>query len=333
MFPYIEAKGTHRQIGRAIGESLRQEISHALTTHFQRLHRRRKKHHPKAVAVLTKTAKRYFPDFIEEVEGIAEGSGQPLEQLLMFSFEEELAPGEHCTTLAVKNHKTIYFAHNEDWDLGLPLYIIKAKPNKKPEFLSVGQAGQFPGAIGFNERGLVFSNNSISTKINFNGLPKVYCLRKFLECESIDDAISSITRHDRAIGNNSVMVSAREKRITTLEWSPHDFVLEEIDHGLAHTNHFLSEKMRGHQIYKTSTGSYRRFLHAQEKVLSSSDPKLADIKKIMRTHIIGKTGICQHASKKNSYQTLTSVIIDTSAQKMLVTAGNPCKHRYQTFSL
>lgn len=329
MFPYIEISGTHRKIGQAIGEMLRGEIQKALNMHFKRFHALEKKLHPKAAGTLTHTVQKYFPDFVEEVKGIAEGANQPLEQLLFFSFEEELSPSEHCTTLAIKAKKTIYFAHNEDYDLGLPLYIIKAKPKGKPEFISVGQAGQFPGLIGFNDRGFVFAGNSIATKTNFKGLPKTYCLRSFLECEKISDAVAVIEQKERAIGNNSILVSAKEGRIVSLEWSPEEFNVEETVGGIAHANHFLTEKMSSHQSKKTSKSSLNRYLHVQENVLKMNNPSLSNIKKIMRTHLNSKYSICQHKGDV----TLASVIIDTAEKKMMVSSGNPCKQPYKVFSI
>jgi predicted choloylglycine hydrolase len=328
MFPYIEVQGTHRQIGEAIGEELRPQIKKALQIHFKRLHEREQKHQKKAIDSLTRNVRKFFPDFVDEVEGMAAGAGQKFEDFLLFSFEEELSPGEKCTSLAVKGKKTIYFAHNEDWDLGLPLYVIKAKPKKKPAFLSVAYAGQFPGTVvGFNDRGFVYAGNSVETKVNFNGMPKVYCLRKFLECSSVEDAVSFVAARPRAIGNNSLMASERDGAIATLEWSPYEYSLEETGHGLAHTNHFLLPTMHKHQSIKTSKGSYRRYLHAEEKILASKDPKLADIKKIMKAHFGENIGVCQHGQ----YKTLASVIVDTSQKIMFVAEGTPCDHPYKKF--
>lgn len=329
MFPFIETSGTHRQIGEAIGESLRKQIAKALKMHFGRLHAREKKAHPKHVATLTKTAKKYFPDFVQEIEGIAKGANQPIEQLFMFSFEEELSPGEHCTSLAVKSKNGILFAHNEDWDLGLPFYIIKAKPKKKPKFLALAQAGQFPGMVGYNDAGLVFSNNSLDTKFYLNGLPKLYCLRKFLECKTIAEAVKVISKKERAIGNNSLIGSHNENRIVALEWSPRDFMLEAADRGLGHTNHFISSKLKKHQADKTSHSSRHRLLHIEDRLLTLINPEVKNIQKLMQTHINSKVSICRHSG----WKTLASVIVDTASRKFYVASGNPCENIFKTYLL
>jgi hypothetical protein len=264
------------------------------------------------------------------VKGISEGAGVEFEDLLVFSFEEELSPGEHCTTLALKCGKTIYFAHNEDWDLKLPLYIVKAKPKKKPRFLSVAYAGHFPGTVvGYNELGLIYAGNSIDTRIDFGGVPKSYCLRSFLEFGSVDQVVEFIGKNRRAIGNNSLLVSRKEKRIASIEWSPRDLMLEEDDLGLVHTNHFLSTKMKSSQTEPSSPGSLKRYMHAEEKILKLKNPKLIDVKKIMTTHFEKGRGICQHWE----WMTLSSIIIDTSKSQMMVSEGNPCKHKYKSFEL
>lgn len=329
MFPYLEVAGTHRQIGEAIGETLRKQIKKGVGLYLCRLRARKTKFKPEQFASLVKTTKKYFPDFVDELEGMAAGSGQPTDQLLQYSFEEELLPSERCTTLAVKSKNTIYFAHNEDWDVRLPLYVIKAKPKNKPTFLALAQAGQFPGMVGYNDQGLVFSNNSLDTQVNYRGLPKLYCLRKFLECSSVDEAISSIARHDRAIGNNSVFVSSRESRIVSLEWTPFDYQVEEAGSGLGHTNHFVSPKLKSQQKFTTTYNSRHRLLHLEGHLLTMKNPSLNDVKKVMRTHLNSKVSVCRHSGSR----TLASVIVDTKAQKMLVAAGTPCNHSYKPFSL
>lgn len=329
MFPFIEVAGTHRQIGEAIGEALRKQITTGLGGYLGRLQARKRKPKPEQIASLTKIVKKYFPDFVEELEGMAEGSGQPISQFLKYSFEEELLPAERCTTLAVKSKNTIIFAHNEDWDVGLPLYVIKAKPKNKPSFLALAQAGQFPGMVGYNDRGLIFSNNSLDTRINFKGIPKLYCLRKFFECSTVDEVVSSIARHDRASGNNSLFVSSCEKRIASLEWTPGSYHLEEAERGLGHTNHFLDKKLKSEQNFETTYSSLHRLLHLEGNLLLKENPGLNDVKKTMRAHLNDKVSICRHTGS----QTLASVIVDTGAQKMLVAAGNPCSHPYRSYSL
>jgi isopenicillin-N N-acyltransferase-like protein len=329
MFPYIEVSGTHRDIGRAIGETLSLPIKKSLSAHFGRLHQIKKILSPKVVQALTKTVERYFPRFVDEVRGISEGSNVSFDKLLQFSFEEELMPGEKCTSLAVKSGKTILFGHNEDWDIKLPLYVVKARPKGQPRYVSVANAGQFPGTVaGLNEYGFAYAGNSIATKINFHGLPKTYCLRSFLECKTITDAITVIAQAPRAIGNNSVLVSQKEQQIVALEWSPYAYSITEADRGLGHTNHYIS-KLHSQQSVKTSYSSAQRLRFIEKRMLQLKKPTLGLMKRILRTHINSRVSICRHTG----WKTLASIIVDTTARKMYVSDGTPCNHSYKTFSL
>lgn len=329
MLPYIEVKGTHRQIGQAIGEETRNEVASALKMHFGRLHQRKLKKQNAAIKKLTSTVEKFFPDYIEEVKGIGDGANQPFEQLLLFSFEEELSPGEKCSSLALKTKNNIFFAHNEDWDLGLPLYMVKAKPKGKPAFISLANAGQFCGTVvGMNEYGFVYGGNSINTKLDFNGLPKVYCLRSFLECKTISDAVKIISKAKRAIGNNSVLVSRKQMSVATLEWSPQKFILKKCDK-VAHTNHFITKEMSAHQTTSTSRSSKARYDFLKTTLEKNEGMSLKEIKNIMSTHINSNFAICQHGT----YVTLASVIVDVNKRVFFVSHGNPCRHKYLKYEL
>lgn len=330
MFPYIEVSGTHRAIGEAIGESLRKPIQKSLALHLARYRQQAQKAPPKAFVKLMATATRYFPQYVEEIAGIARGSGVALANLLVFAFEEELSPGEKCTTLAVKTSETIFFAHNEDWDIKLPLYVVKGKPKGEPAFVSVANVGQFPGTVsGFNEHGVAYAGNSVDTATNFSGLAKIFFLRAFLACKSIAQAERIVARHPRAIGNNSIIVSGKERTVAMLEWSPKAYRLVAAPRSLTHTNHFVVPALCRAQSHPTTYSSAKRLAFVNEALQKITAPKLNDIKKIMSAHINTRTAICRHSG----YETLTSVIVDTAARTMHVAAGTPCNHPYKSFSL
>lgn len=149
-----------------------------------------------------------------------------------------------CTSIAAKTKEDILFGHNEDWRMGSHLYVVRAAITGKPGFLSVAYAGQLPGTcVGYNEKGIAFAGNSLDTKFNPDGLPKIYLLRAMLEAEKIDDIKLLMEKGERTIGNNSLIVSAKENRIVDLEWVPqkYEFIgLDDTVEYYAHANRFLT---------------------------------------------------------------------------------------------
>lgn len=336
MFAIIEATGTHLQIGETIGESLRPKIKESLNLHLTGLTKRRDANFDQNLQLLTNTVKKHFPRFLDELRGIARGANEPLERLLIFSFEEELSAGhEACTTVAIKSEKIIFFAHNEDWDLPLPLCLVKGKPKGQPAFLALSYAGQFPGtAVGMNERGIIYAGNSIATRFNSNGTPKTYCLRSFLEMKNLAEINQFINRQQMALGNSSVIVSGHEKKIMTAEWSPEKYFIENMDARALHTNHFLSKAMLEFQTLPMTSPRLKSSRLRMERIAALTknlaEPTFEEMKKIMRDHARYPFSVCRHQA---AGKTLASVIVDAKEQKMYIAAGSPCVNEYRAYSL
>ncbi len=328
MYPYLEVTGTHQQIGEAIGEQFRTEIKRSLAHHFRKI-KIKDPQLQQNLAALTRTATRFFPDFIQELQGIARGSGQLFERLLIFSFEEELLPAEKCTTVAFQNKTGVFFGHNEDWNIPLALYIIKAKPVGKPAFIGVANAGQFPGTVaGLNEFGIAYSGNSIATALNPKGLSKTYCLRSFLEATSLAKAIDRVAHHQRTIGNNSILVSGKEKKILSLEWSPTALQAMPENMATCHTNHFLSKRLLPHETRRSNNSPIR--YHTARAFLTTQNPQsLNDLATLLSSHAHAPQSICRHGKT----HTLASILIDATNLTLSIAAGPPCSHKYTTYPL
>lgn len=328
---YVDLGGelTHRELGRALGEELRAEIFHNLEIYSSA--GMRKDVSDKILNQLIATAERNFPNYIEELRGIAEGSAAKLEDILKFSFEEEIGG---CKSIAVASGSRFILGHNEDWDLPMNLYIIRAKPEGKPGFISVGYAGQIPGTCAsLNENGIAYSANSLDTEITFSGLPKIYLLRSLLEANSISDAESLMNLGGRTIGNNCLIASAREKRIASLEWSPDNYDIINGEKFLAHANHYLSPKMRKEQNKQTRASSENAFKRAEELLKRLKEPKIEDIKRILQDHKGYPDSICRHLKERGSTRTIASVMINSEDNAFYVSYGNPCENEYKKFSL
>lgn len=329
MLPYIEVKGTAQAMGLAIGEHLREDIEVALTR-FEKHLISTPASTKTRVAQLWKVAKKFFPEHVAELEGIANGSKQPLQRLIQFSFEEELAYTDHCSTLAIHTGRTIFLGHNEDWEHAMPLYVVKAKPKKGPEFLSLSYTGQLPGtSVGINEAGIAFGNNSIATKIHFSGLPKIYCLRGFLSACSIDGIADNLSRHHRASGNSSTIVSGGQLFI--LEWSPNKMSVETCRPWLAHANRYVTHNVQSEQLaaHRASTSKQRQERMWQmllEKEVRSAD----DVKKILSDHSNRPKCLCCHGTKD---RTIASAVVDVGRGELQVAYGQPCETPFRKYTL
>src|SRR5690606_35548750 len=90
--PYVRATGSHRDLGRAVGEAARPQIEGAIAyyrEHFAALAGIAFAEAERRVRPYLALARRYLPQCVEELEGMAEASRQPLDALLVPNCAEE----------------------------------------------------------------------------------------------------------------------------------------------------------------------------------------------------------------------------------------------------
>ncbi|MCF8233731.1 MAG: C45 family peptidase [Bacteroidales bacterium] len=139
------------------------------------------------------TVGRYHQEIIEEIEGIADGSGQAYETMLAFqmseeieAFAEELAEG-HCTAISVNKTDTTptILAQNMDpppWMHGAPTLLHIYDDDKE---LYVYTVPGFIGLDGMNSKGIGIAFNGISMLSHSReGLPVSFIVRGVLDCTS-----------------------------------------------------------------------------------------------------------------------------------------------------
>src|SRR5210317_1594870 len=140
----VKAHGTHRQVGQQIGQACKPKIQKTLTGLRDDL--------PAGVTweAMLQQSQRYlefsrqvYPQYVEELEGIAEGAVVPFEEVFLSMCEElwEAAAWRGCTDMAARGRATkdgsTLVAHTNDL---LPkaeehLVILKVQAGDEPEFL------------------------------------------------------------------------------------------------------------------------------------------------------------------------------------------------------
>src|SRR5512135_984374 len=127
--PLIKVKGTHREIGRQIGEAFRAQIQHHLQntreliqTTYETLEldwdgarMQGRKYIP--------FAQERYPEYVEELMGLSEGAGVNFDDVgVVNALEAVTIDALHlskCTSMAVSETNTldghVLIGHNEDW--------------------------------------------------------------------------------------------------------------------------------------------------------------------------------------------------------------------------
>ena len=288
-----------------------------------------------------------FPDFIQELEGIAEGAQVPLEDIWVLNCYQELLEMEKrshgCTSLVIGTSHTsnehIFLAHNEDWLSAdrETVYLLRAKPLHGPAFLAMTY-GPLLANIGFNEAGIGIAINSVFSPDNKTGVPRIFYSRAILNALSLDDALHACLLQNRAGGYHHLL-SDRKGGMYSIESNAS---LHHVDFGkegwLLHTNHYLSSELKAVESQIDLNNSKLRFHRASQLLKSQlGSVELETLKSLLRDHTNHPDSICEHdnpdAPPHRDYQTLVSIIMDLMEGVMWAAQGPPCQHAYIEYTL
>ncbi len=257
--PFIHLSGSHREIGRQLGESCRTQIAHSvenahvlLEEAYDELQLNWEGAQIQAHKYLP-FSEEIYPQYIDEMTGISEGANIPFDDIAVVNVIEAVASDalhlSKCTSMAVNQLRTVnnkvLVAHNEDW---LPedesdVVILHVSPNNEPSFLAMTYGGLLPN-IGFNDRGISQCCDSLYQIDSRIGIPRIIVSRAVLAAKSISEAIRKTLIPRRAAGYNH-LIAHESGEIYNVEVSSLQFALQYGENGfLAHTNHFHDEKMK-----------------------------------------------------------------------------------------
>jgi len=349
-FELIEIEGKAYERGRQYGARVPVVIHHNVEVYLQLIELYGgldRDAAPEAAAAFRPILETHAPDLLLEMQGIADGAGCDLVDVLLINARSELmnTMGE-CTALAaapeVTARRRALLGQNWDWYTACEAepVLLRVRQPGRPEILTLTEAGQV-AKIGLNSAGLGVCLNFLSHADRGTGVPVHVLLRLMLECAALGEAIHVAYSLPRG-GAANVLLAHAEGDILDLELTAAaaDFVYG--DGGwLVHANHFESVRLRGGDTGLVSSMSTlarsaraRRLLSAEAARASVS----ADtFRTILRDHAYGAYAICRHADPGEPLlqQTATraSAIMDLEARTLYLAAGQPCCHQYRPFSL
>jgi isopenicillin-N N-acyltransferase like protein len=364
-FVHVQTRGTHRELGRAVGEAAREQVVASVEffrADFAAMTKGRLTfaEAERQAPAYAEAARRWLPQYVEELEGLAEGSGVPFSQLLVLNCGEEFtsdeplcgppAPdaartphsGDHCTAVAVVKDGRHVVGHNMDW------YVIDAVNNvlfdlTGPDGTRVmGLAGApYLLMLGMNSHGIGNVSNSVHSNDNRVGVPNTFVRRSTLEARTLEEARDRGLLAARARGTNQFFADAGG-RLWDLETSA--TACDLADHTaagfMAHSNHYASAAMQPYEGYLGGESEVR--LGTAERLLAAgldSDEDPVDlVARILRTHDPSPDDcICGHpdpsAPPADQGMTVGSLICDLDELVMYACAGPPCENEYQVFRM
>ena len=284
MFPIIEATGSARERGRIHGHAARTRVERSVATYArlfaycgidwagaQRLG-----------AGYAAVIEAFDPEALEEIRGIAEGSGRHLNEILALNARTEILPPSYpgspserwqdiaaanvaggvpdwgeCTSLAIapahSTTGTTLLAQNWDW-LGAQrkaLVLVRYAETGGGQCVTLTEAGML-AKIGLNSHGFGVCLNILRSKDDgaHPGVPVHVLLRGLLKCADVE---SAVRRAGKLVfgGSSNVLCADAAGDSAALEFSPRGLEVVRGESGvqraLCHTNHFLAPASAQHQ--------------------------------------------------------------------------------------
>lgn len=346
----IEVKGTWREIGRQYGEACGEKIKkniEILVTWIGSLHKADKKAILAATQKFVKPTEEYAPEFIEEMNGIADGAKVSFEEVFFLTAVPELdlyyplliggCTSFACSGEATKNGETIS-GQNVDWIPDTECVILRAQPTEGPKSLLVGFAGGL-AILGINSAGLGHQANLLFSKTSGVGVPFFVLHQKVLQQKNIADAIKVIFNASK-VGSWNYLVASAEGDIVDVEATKDDINCLFPENGIiTHANCHLTERFKHLDIIGGLLPD--AYLRAERlKTLMRrhhGELSVEVMKQFMQDHNDYPDSICRHAdvadSPEQHLETVASLISVPAEGKMYITNGCPCGNEYAVYRL
>ncbi len=239
---WLEATGSHREIGLALGREGRRAVHERLMDTPLWQEATAVRHAPLVRHLLAVTTER-FPWVAEELAGLAEGLGLPFETVAAWNCRGDLLASvpDGCTTLVLPG-ETPWIAHNED---GLPCldgdcFLARLRPPGQPAFLTFCYPGSLPGhTFSLTAAGLVVTINNLRLVGIAPELPRMVLSRALLAQPDLDAALALLEAAPRGGGFHYTLAQAGHAEVLSVEVGGGGFSSQALTTPALHANHCL----------------------------------------------------------------------------------------------
>jgi isopenicillin-N N-acyltransferase like protein len=360
----IEASGTHREVGRQVGEAGREVIAWGLDAYASRFEGLAGFGFAEAVeraSAYLRPAEDCVPQALDQLRGMAEAANVPFDHLFALNCSEEFTcqadrswPPEHCTSFAVVSDGRPVAGHNEDWYPeeieAQTIRIVRLTGRwSTAAYISAGPAYALP-ITGVTAAGFSSAANTVYYRDERIGVPNNLLLTTVLGQPDLEHVRDLLASGPRARGSNHLLCDARGRvwdvetsgeRWAFLDGSPPP---PEADASgatalFAHTNHYVSPELTPGDASR-SEGSRLRRERAERLLLEglAAGTDLVELgKRLLSDHENASFSICDHWEDDDpdpdQSVTTASMVWEPAEGRAHIAGGQPCEADYLTFEL
>ena len=297
--------------------------------------------------------RKWTPDLLEEMEGIAEGAGQDFNAIYLLNlgdecwwffyekqgvFQNPTVGAESCSSMGVESDGRMPALIAQNLDMpdyydGLQALLHIKDSVSEVETLAFSFAGVI-GVIGVNDHGLGMCDNTLlDLKHSPNGLPVMHVSRGIMAQPTLEDAVAFVHRVKHASGQNYIIGSP--DGVVDYECSASKvrrFLPQEAGRLVYHTNHALVNDDK-YFLKDAPKNSQSRFASVEKDLLAAGgEVSLEVIRRALSSHTGQPDEVCVHPSETKRGITANCVIFELSDRpRVHYTAGPPCESEFLTF--
>ena len=285
-----------------------------------------------------------MPDVLEEAQGIANGAGVSLGDIMVLNCRYEITKfpkDRECTTGAILPAATrngaMYLIKNWDYRVGIIDHVVVLQITEPDgnRIVGITEAGQLL-RDGMNSRGIALVNNNLQSIFDTRGtgVPSCFLRRKVLKCRSFKEGVDLIRGFRRAVSCNMMLASGAERKAADFEVYPSGSDVLLPDNGvLTHANHFVVQP-EIHALSRSPRADRLREL----LMVKHGEIDVAYIKECLSDHANYPQALCRHPSDASVRLGLRSItvacqIYDLDAGVAHICAGPPCEGEFRVFGL
>ncbi|KIW56362.1 hypothetical protein PV05_05027 [Exophiala xenobiotica] len=272
--------------------------------------------------------KKTWPEYHEEMQGVAAGSGRSILDIIALNVRTEIAFGrfsDGCTSLAWHTEKRAYLGQNWDWMERQKenLIILKISQPGKPSIQMITEAGII-GKIGFNSDGVGVCLNAIKAKgMDPERLPVHLGLRMALESHSANEAVEALERWGMAAPAHILIADANDAVGFEFTSKTTAKLLPDTKGRVVHSNHLLLEHPGITDIVWIKDSLFRvdRMADLCDKL--PIEPTWAEVSKLFEDEENAPTAICREQKGGSTSATLFNIVMDLKQRTGIVRMGRP----------
>ncbi|KAF3384176.1 Acyl-coenzyme A:6-aminopenicillanic-acid-acyltransferase 40 kDa form [Talaromyces pinophilus] len=331
MLQQLECEGTPFDIGKQHGTAAKEKIVRCIAFYASMF-----KQHCRLSWLEVRTAvqpfeekiRKTWPDLHDEMQGVADGSGQSLVDIVALNVRTEIAFGKFsdgCTSLAWHSKDNAFLGQNWDWQEKQKqnLILLKITQPNKPTIRIMTEAGII-GKIGYNHAGVGVCLNALRAPgVDPTRLPVHLALRLALECFTASAAVKMFEKWGVASSAHMLVADKNEAFGVETSSTTVQKITRDNQGRVIHSNHYLLTHPGVVDTKWLEDSPFR--VDRMRELTDELDhgPAWDTILKVFEDEKNSPASICRHELGSSTFGTLFNIVMDLKNGRVVVRMGKP----------